>query len=96
MSLTLPPEPLWIAIEDVATAIGESRLHIDILRSLTQPVLRYRMDMLPRRRNRRLWHVGDMAEWLNYHLKLTPLQIERLIAGAREILLPLNDKGPRT
>ena len=85
-TLGLPTEARWIGIVEASEAIGEKRLSLDILRSLTRPAMTYRMSRAPRQGSKRMWHLGELTSWLNYHLKLSPLQIDRLVAASHEIL----------
>ena len=76
----------WIAITDIAQAVGISRPSLDNLKRLTKPDLETRMDHTTRTRNKPLYALSQIIGWLDYHMPLNDAQRTRLEAAARYML----------
>jgi hypothetical protein len=76
----------WIAIVDIAKAVGISRPSLDNLKRLTKPDLDTRMDHTTKTRNKPLYALSQVVGWLNYHMPLNDAQRGRLEDSARYML----------
>lgn len=81
----------WIAITDIAAAVGISRQALDNLKRLTKPNLARRMDHTTKTRNKPLYALSEVVGWLDYHMPLNDAQKARLGAAARYLLPSLKE-----
>ena len=76
----------WIAIIDIAEAVGISRQSLDNLKRLTKPSIARRMDHTTKTRNKPLYSLPAVISWLDYHMPLNEAQRGRLEGAARYLL----------
>jgi hypothetical protein len=85
--LNMDTQNKWVGIVEAAQAVGISRNSLDHLKRLTKPTIATRMDPTSAHKNKILYRLDAMTEWLNFHLKLNAQQSGRL-ADAGRVILP--------